>query len=98
MRPSPITPISVLTPPAILGDCCGNCRFFKLLAGPPGQPVPMVCKRFPPAFTMLAVPAIPPGMIPKRGEPVPMTFINQSVFPVVEDSNWCGEFAAAVAP
>lgn len=82
-------------------ECCAKCRFFMTVAAPgPGTPDATICRRFPPVLTLLAVPApLPIGMIPREGQPVPMTFANQNLFAAVAPGLWCGEFSPApVAP
>lgn len=80
---------------------CATCRFYFLLvahdhAGRSVQ-VPL-CRRYPPtmAFTMQPVP-LPAGMLPKRGEPLPMQPATVPLFPEVNPDSWCGEFAPAPA-
>lgn len=73
-------------------ECCAKCRFFFPLA-----PESMLCRRFPPVMTLLAMPAnLPRGVLPSAGQPAPVVFINQSVYAATAPDMWCGEFSADV--
>lgn len=92
--PAPNAPGSPDDLPATLPELpgvarCFTCKFFLSLPKNSGS----ICRRYPPIVTLLAVPAPqPPGVIPRRGEPVQMTFVNQPLWSPVGPGDWCGEY------
>ena len=78
------------------GDCCAKCRFNHVLHQ--GDQIAMICRRYPAKVTLIAVPAVPPSYIPRRGEQIPMTFANQPLWSPAQPDWWCGEFNPWVKP
>lgn len=93
------------TLPTIAGDSCALCRFSTRPDMPPEMfaqlnaaqreqfAAQLLCRRFPPIVTLIAVPLpTAAGVLVKPGQPQPMTFTNQTVFPPVSAELSCGEF------
>ncbi len=63
---------------------------------PDGLEQRLLCRRFPPVLSMIMQPApLPPGMIPKPGQPIPMMPANHIGQPDTQAEGWCGEWQQA---
>lgn len=66
---------------ALIGtETCGKCKFSASENPNPGEP--LICRRNPPATTIMLTPG--PG-----GRPMPNPV---SAYPLVRPEQWCGEY------
>lgn len=93
-KPAPDSPPPI---PAEL-ECCQNCRSFHVILDEANNRVP-ICRRYPPVLTIIAVPLpLPNGVLPRAGQPQPMTFQTPCIQPPANPLGYCDEFKFGPPP
>lgn len=78
------------------GDCCGNCKFFRVRQIENGQRVGICIRNGPTVHAQFFLMEVADNSAPKgvRQQPVD---VSKTYWPSVEPTELCGEYAAAIA-